>query len=161
MKRYHPIIEDAVSQFWHPRRLGHTNLFITSYERAADYYRDVVGFKEAYRQPNNMAAFMSNGNTHHDLGLTDIRSRYCKPGQMPDLWHLAFEVENEVDLVDGYNRAIEAGIAFESTDDHDVAHYRLRRMRRRRDPPPRAPSSEGAWPRQRPGVAPAKPLRGR
>ena len=122
MKRYHPIIEDAVSQFWHPRRLGHTNLFITSYERAADYYRDVVGFKEAYRQPNNMAAFMSNGNTHHDLGLTDIRSRYCKPGQMPDLWHLAFEVENEVDLVDGYDRAIEAGIAFESTDDHDVAH---------------------------------------
>jgi catechol 2,3-dioxygenase len=125
MDRHRPSIasiEGAVGQFWRPRRLGHTNLFVSSYERAEDYYRDVVGFMEAYRQPNNMAAFMSNGNTYHDFGLTDIHSRYCKPGQRPDLWHLAFEVENEVDLVDGYDRAIEAGVAFESTDDHDVAH---------------------------------------
>lgn len=110
------------SEFWSPRRLGHANLFIGSYERAADYYRDVVGFREVYRQPNNMATFVSNGNTYHDLGLTDIRSRYGKPGQKPGLWHLAFEVENEVDLVAGYNRAIAAGVRFAATEDHDVAH---------------------------------------
>jgi catechol 2,3-dioxygenase len=109
-------------QFWAPRRLGHANLFVGSYESAADYYRDVVGFREVYRQPNNMATFVSNGNTYHDLGLTDVRSRYGKAGQTPGLWHLAFEVENEVDLVDGYNRAIAAGVQFTSTEDHDVAH---------------------------------------
>jgi catechol 2,3-dioxygenase len=110
------------NHYWAPRRLGHANLFIGSYERAADYYRDVVGFREVYRQPNNMATFVSNGNTYHDLGLTDVRSRYGKPGQKPGLWHLAFEVETEVDLVAGYNRAIEAGVRFQSTEDHDVAH---------------------------------------
>ncbi len=113
---------NSKSDFWSPRRLGHANLFIGNYERAADYYRDVVGFREVYRQPNNMATFVSNGNTYHDLGLTDIRSRYGKPGQKPGLWHLAFEVENEVDLVDGYNRAIAAGVRFQFTEDHDVAH---------------------------------------
>ena len=94
----------TTSHYWQPRRLGHANLFIGDYERAADYYRDVAGFREVYRQPNNMATFVSNGNTYHDLGLTDLRSRYGKPGQRPGLWHLAFEVENEVDLVEGYKR---------------------------------------------------------
>ena len=38
------------------------------------------------------------------------------------LFHLAFELENEVDLVDGYNRARAAGVSFSHTRDHDVAH---------------------------------------
>ena len=122
MEKSQSAIKETAGRFWRPRRFGHVNMFIGSYERAADYYRDIVGFTEVYRQPNNMAAFMSNGNTYHDLGLTDIRSRYCKPDQKPGLWHLAFEVENEVDLVDGYNRAIDAGVTFEMTEDHDVAH---------------------------------------
>ena len=110
------------SDFWQPRRLGHANLFIGDYERAADYYRDVVGFQEVYRQPDNMATFVSNGNTYHDLGLTDLRSRYAKPGQSAGVWHYAFEVETEVDLVAGYRRALKAGVKFEFTEDHDVAH---------------------------------------
>ena len=122
MEPAQPVIDETAGHFWRPRRFGHANMFIGSYERAADYYRDIVGFREVYRQPNNMATFMSNGNSYHDLGLTDIHSRYCQPGQKPDLFHLAFEVENEVDLVDGYNRAIEAGVTFKSTRDHDVAH---------------------------------------
>ena len=122
MEQPDPVITETTSRFWRPRRFGHANMFIGSYERAADYYRDIVGFREVYRQPNNMATFMSNGSTYHDLGLTDIHSRYCKPGQKPGLWHLAFEVETEIDLVDGYNRAIEAGVTFEMLEDHDVAH---------------------------------------
>jgi catechol 2,3-dioxygenase len=111
-----------MQHYWRPRRLGHANLFIGDYERAAQYYGEIVGFREVYRQPNNMATFVSNGNTYHDLGLTDVRSRYGKPGQRPGLWHLAFEVENEVDLVEGYNRALAAGVKFAFMDDHDVAH---------------------------------------
>ncbi len=110
------------TDFWQPRRLGHANLFIGDYERAADYYRDVAGFQEVYRQPDNMATFVSNGNTYHDLGLTDLRSRYAAKGQPAGLWHYAFEVETEVDLVAGYRRAVEAGVKFAFTDDHDVAH---------------------------------------
>lgn len=44
------------------------------------------------------------------------------PGQLPDLNHLAFEVETEQDLVIGYRHALEAGVVFVMTADHDVAH---------------------------------------
>src|SRR5439155_1661551 len=53
------------SQYWAPRRLGHANLFIGSYERAADYYRDVVGFREVYRQPNNKPGVTSAPVAQH------------------------------------------------------------------------------------------------
>jgi catechol 2,3-dioxygenase len=69
-----------------------------------------------------MATFVSNGNTYHDLGLTDLRSRYAAKGRPAGLWHYAFEVETEVDLVAGYRRALAAGVKFEFTEDHDVAH---------------------------------------
>src|SRR5690242_19095232 len=95
----------AETDFFRPRRLGHANLFISDYERAGDYYVSVVGIREVYRQPDNMATFVSNGNTYHDLGLTDIRSRYSAKDQKPGIWHLAFELETEVDLVEGYRRA--------------------------------------------------------
>ena len=106
---------------FHPRRLGHANIFVGDYEKAADFYRDIAGFEEVYRQPDNRASFHSNGNTYHDLGLTDIRSRYAEPGQRPDLYHLALEVDTEANLVAGYNRSKAAGLAYEFVADHDVA----------------------------------------
>lgn len=115
-------LSTADSSFFRPRRLGHANLFIGNYERAAEYYVSVVGFREVYRQPDNMASFVSNGNTYHDLGLTDIRSKYAAKGQKPGLWHLAFELETEVDLVAGYRRAVASGVKFDLMQDHDVAH---------------------------------------
>jgi len=105
-----------------PRRLAHANLFVSDYERAAQFYHDVVGFREVYRQPDNMASFLSNGNTYHDLALTDIRSKYGARGQQPGLWHLAFETESEAELVDDYLRALENKIEFAFVQDHDVAH---------------------------------------
>ena len=95
---------------------------MSDYERAFDFYHQVAGFHEVYRQPDNMASFVSNGNTYHDLGLTDVRSHYGVKDQGPGLWHVAFEVETEVDLVDGYRRAVDAGIEFAFTMDHDAAH---------------------------------------
>lgn len=109
------------NDFFRPRRLGHANLFVSNYQDAADFYQRVVGFEEVYRQPDNLASFLSNGNTYHDLALTDMRSKYATKGQKPGLWHLAFELENEQDLVEGYNRAKDAGVEFAFVMDHDVA----------------------------------------
>ena len=107
--------------YFKPRRLGHANLFVSDYERAADFYKSVAGFEEVYRQPDNQAAFLSNGNTYHDLALTDIRSKYSAAGQKPGLWHLAFELETEAEMVDGYDRAKQDGVDFAFVMDHDVA----------------------------------------
>jgi catechol 2,3-dioxygenase len=112
----------ADSRFFHPRRLGHANLFVSDYERAFEFYNKVAGFHEVYRQPDNQASFVSNGNTYHDLGLTDIRSHYRNKGQRPGLWHLALETETEADLVSDYRAAVAAGVEFAFCMDHDAAH---------------------------------------
>lgn len=109
-------------QFFTPRRLAHANMFVGDYLKAYDFYRHVLGFSEAYRQPDNLASFLSNGNTYHDLALTDVRSKYASEGQRPGLNHLAFEVKSEAALVESYNKAVAAGFNFFWTANHDVAH---------------------------------------
>jgi catechol 2,3-dioxygenase len=108
--------------FFRPRRLGHANLFVSDYLEAQQFYYTVAGINEVYRQPDNKASFISNGNTYHDFGLTDVRSPYAPKGQGPGLYHIAFELETEVDLVNGYNQAVANGVKFSHTRDHDVAH---------------------------------------
>lgn len=110
------------SALFRPRRLGHANLYVSDYERAQEFYYHVAGFHEVYRQPDNRASFVSNGNTYHDFGLTDIRSKYAPEGQRPGLFHTAFEMETEAELVEGYRRANAAGEKFPRVRDHDVAH---------------------------------------
>jgi catechol 2,3-dioxygenase len=109
------------NDYFRPRRLGHANLFVSDYEKAAEFYKDIVGFEELYRQPDNQAVFLTNGNTYHDLALTDIRSKYSAKDQKPGIWHLAFELETEADMVEGYDRARKDGVEFSFVMDHDVA----------------------------------------
>jgi catechol 2,3-dioxygenase len=107
--------------FFRPRRLGHTNLFVGDYLAAQQFYYKVAGFNEAYRQPDNLASFVSNGNSYHDLTLVDVHSHYNHDHAKPGMNHIAFELETEVDLAAGYQRALAAGYEFR-TADHDVAH---------------------------------------
>src|SRR5262249_574117 len=109
-------------RYFSPRRLGHANLWVSDYERAYDYYRNVIGFEHAYIQPDNQASFVSNGNTYHDYGLIDIRGRYAKQGHKPGLNSFAFKLRNQVELAEGYRGAKAAGVQFSSLQDHDVAH---------------------------------------
>lgn len=111
----------AARDFFRPRRLGHTNLFVGDYLAAQQFYYKVAGFNEGYRQPDNLASFLSNGNSYHDLTLVDVKSHYNHDHCGPGMNHIAFELETEVDLADGYRRAKAAGIDFRCAD-HDVAH---------------------------------------
>ncbi|SDC47833.1 VOC family protein [Paraburkholderia lycopersici] len=113
---------DQSAALFKTRRLAHSNIFVSDYVKACDFYHDAFGFAEAYRQPDNLASFLSNGNTYHDFALVDVKSKYAKPGQRPGLNHLAFEVESEDVLVAGYKAALAAGVEFLGAADHDVAH---------------------------------------
>lgn len=113
--------QNRSGKYFEPRRLGHANLFVSDYARSAKFYQSVVGFEEVYSQPDNQASFLSNGNTYHDLALTDIRSKYAAKDQKPGIWHLAFELETEADMVAGYNRAKADEVPFSFVMDHDVA----------------------------------------
>lgn len=115
-----------------PRRFGHSNLFISEIHRSMDFYNRVVGLEECFQEPAMHAGFMGNGNTHHDVGLTQVSeedivgrdNQLLVPagfGRNPGLFHLAFEVENEAELVEGYGMATKGGVRILMTVDHTLA----------------------------------------
>ena len=107
--------------YFSPRRLGHVNLYVDDVDRSYKFYTTIVGLEESYVQPLNKAAFLGNNNTHHDVAVIDIHGRLGR-GNGVGLNHLAFELENEVELVEGYERALAAGVKYAMTLDHDIAH---------------------------------------
>ena len=116
-------VAERPRSYFRTRRLGHANVWVSDYAGLYEFYNQVFGFSKAYIQPDNKASFVSNGNSHHDFGMVDVKSHYAsRPDQKPGLNHLGFELRNEAELVEGYRRAVAAGIKFVDTADHDVAH---------------------------------------
>jgi catechol 2,3-dioxygenase len=110
--------------YFRPRRLGHVNLYVADMDKTMSFYTKVLGIQEAYRTPLGGGGFVSNGNTHHDLGFTDAYGALGKPrGAQPgQLSHIAFELESETELVASYRKATADGVKFLRTADHDIAH---------------------------------------
>ena len=104
-----------------PRRLAHVNFWVTDWDAAARWHRDIAGLAEAYRRPDIKGVFLSNGNTYHDSAVFDLDTEQGR-GKQPGLHHIAFELENEVDLVEGYKRCTEAGFTFDFFLSAEVAH---------------------------------------
>jgi catechol 2,3-dioxygenase len=115
-----------------PRRLGHANLFVSDLDRSLGFYGSVCGLEFVRRERALDIAFLSNGSTHHDVGLVQVRTGtrigrdgYQQPstgrGAQPGLNHLGFEMENEAALVDAYHRCTEAGVEVVATTDHLIS----------------------------------------
>ncbi len=116
------------------RRLGHVNLFVDDVARSTAFYRDVCGLAVQFTEHGLKAQFLGTGHTPHDLGMIETTKgvdRFGKDGhlqipgsigQVPALNHLAWELETEVDLVDGIHRCRDAGIAIRRLADHQIAH---------------------------------------
>jgi catechol 2,3-dioxygenase len=115
-----------------PRRLGHVNLYVSNLERSYRFYRDVCGLQLVFDEPGLFAKFLSNGNSHHDVAIMEASPKTLKGrdgqvqkssdrGTRAGLNHLAFEMPTEARLVDGINRAKAAGLAIESTYDHQIS----------------------------------------
>ena len=103
-----------------PRRIGHTNIFVSNLDRSMDFYHNVLGITEAWRRENICAGFVTNGNTHHDIGMVDIINPQFHD-QKPDLFHVAFELENQVDLKTGYDQAVTEDRPIRFTYDHEIS----------------------------------------
>jgi catechol 2,3-dioxygenase len=108
-------------EYFHPRRLGHANLFVSDIDRSMAFYKEVVGLEEVYVRPPIKAGFLSNGNTHHDIGLCDIHGSAGR-GHQPGLNHIGLELENEVDLVESYFAMQRNQVPYDRATDHDIAH---------------------------------------
>lgn len=123
-----------VSPFFRPRRLGHANLWVKDVKRSERFYNLVCGLAVEFTEPGLVATFLGTGNTPHDIGMIEVtggQPRYGRNGllQIPPgigsqvgLGHLAWELENEAELVAGYHRAKAGGLHITRTVDHQVAH---------------------------------------
>lgn len=116
-----------------PRRLCHANLFVGDLERSLEFYNKICGLEIVMRQPPIKAGFLSNGNTHHDVGLIETTKeavfgadghRILGPGQgaKPGLNHFGWEMESEFDLTKAYERAVAADYHIHRTVRHRSSH---------------------------------------
>lgn len=122
----------AAEPRFRPRRFAHSNLFISDVLASMDFYQRIVGLEEVFQEPDISAGFLGNGNTHHDVSVTQVsdESLIGREGQVlvpeefgrrPDLFHIAFEMENEAELVAAHARAVDYGVTIIMTVDHSFA----------------------------------------
>lgn len=108
-----------------PRRLTHANLFVSDMERSMDFYMSVIGLGESYRRTNLRAGFLTNGNSHHDIAVMEYGRIYAgkrRRARKIGLNHLAFEMENDLELNQWYRAAVAAGARIHRTVDHGNTH---------------------------------------
>jgi catechol-2,3-dioxygenase len=93
-------------------RLNHAVLFVSDLARAADFYREVLGFVTVSQEPDFNAIFLKaeGAGNHHDLGLFGLgpAAEPKRRGQL-GLYHLAWQVPTIDDLADARERLIAAG----------------------------------------------------
>jgi catechol 2,3-dioxygenase len=125
----------AEAAYFRPRRLGHANLWVKDLKTSERFYNEVCGLTVEFTEPDLVASFLGTGHTPHDLGMietTNGEARYGRRGllQIPagvgmkrGLNHVAWELENEAELVAGIRR-VKSEIPDLSgrTVDHQVAH---------------------------------------
>ena len=113
------------------RRLGHANVSVRDLDRSVAFFSRVCGFEEVGIEVGAGAGFVSNGNSHHDVGMVEIgRPFRGRDGEViieegfekPGLNHLGWEVDNEAALVAAIERAVASGCADYLTIDHTFSH---------------------------------------
>ncbi|HBT33824.1 MAG TPA: dioxygenase [Pusillimonas sp.] len=121
-------------RYFRPRRLGHVNLWVDDLKISERFYSEVCGLNVEFTEPDLIATFLGTGHTPHDLGMiqkTNGVDRYGRDGllQLPGtiglhagLNHLAWELDNEADLVKAYRHLKQDEIETDITVDHQVAH---------------------------------------
>ncbi len=102
------------------KRLNHAVLYVKNAQRAADFYRDVLGFETVEALGDRAFFLRANGSdNHHDLGLFGIGEEAPPPGHgdRVGLYHLAWEVAELTDLAEARRALGDAG-ALTGESDH-------------------------------------------
>jgi catechol 2,3-dioxygenase len=100
------------------RHLGHVHLKVRDVDRAAEFYREVLGLGVTERHAN--FAFLSFGEHHHDLALQGLGEGAADPGPGVGLYHSAWEVSDPAGLRETYERLRERGVEI-SPVDHGIS----------------------------------------
>lgn len=101
--------------------LGHVVLYVSSLDRVAGFYRDILGFAEIDRQEG--FAVFSSGRTHHEMLLIEVGGTPRQKTSGPGLYHIGFKVANSTEELRGVYRELKKhGVQITGTADHTVTH---------------------------------------
>jgi catechol 2,3-dioxygenase len=101
------------------RNVGHVVLKVRDIERAARFYRDVLGLKEVARGTfGRPMAFFSTGDNHHDVAVMEVGADApAPPPEATGLSHVALRIGTSLDEL----RAAHAHLAA-----HGITQMRMR-----------------------------------
>ena len=104
------------------KELGHVVLYVSSLKRSADFYKNILGFKEIHREAS--IAVFSSGHTHHELMLIEVGGAPRSNNQAgPGLYHIGFKIgDTPEDIKKAYAELKKEGIAIHGVGDHGVTH---------------------------------------
>ncbi|MDB5260412.1 MAG: Glyoxalase/bleomycin resistance protein/dioxygenase [Candidatus Nomurabacteria bacterium] len=102
--------------------LGHVVLYVSNLKKSADFYKDILGFKEIHRDLHT--ALFSSGRTHHELLLIEVGGNPKEESRpTPGLYHIGFKIGNTPDeLKSAYKELLEKGVTVVGATDHHVTH---------------------------------------
>ena len=101
------------------RNVGHVVLKVRDIERAARFYRDVLGLKEVARGDfGRPMAFFSTGDNHHDVAVMEMGPDAPTPApEATGLYHVALRIGTTLDELRAARAHLEA---------HGITQLRLR-----------------------------------
>ncbi len=105
------------------KELGHVVFYVSDLKKSADFYRDILGFREISRE--GWVAVFSSERTHHELLLIEIGGPAGKKEQTikPGLYHVGFKIgDSKEDIQKAYKELKEKGVKIIGTGDHGVTH---------------------------------------
>ena len=110
------------------RELGHLVLYVRDVRRSADFYRDVLGWRQILPGPGEVpvgAAAFSSGRTHHELLLIEVGADATPIplGRRVGLYHFGLKVgDTDDDLRQALAEVEAAGGTVVGASDHTVTH---------------------------------------
>ena len=110
------------------KELGHLVLYVRDVGRSADFYRDVLGWRQILPEdgarPVVIAAF-SSGRTHHELLLIEVGedAQPIPEGRRIGMYHFGLKVGDSDEELRGMLQRVEAaGGRVVGASDHTVTH---------------------------------------
>jgi catechol 2,3-dioxygenase len=106
------------------RNVGHVVLKVRDIERAARFYRDVLGLQEVARGTfGRPMAFFSTGDNHHDVAVMEVGADAPRPApEATGLYHVALRIGTTLDELRAARAHLEAsGITDMRVRDHVVS----------------------------------------
>lgn len=103
-------------------KVGHLVLRVRNLDRALGFYTSALGLREVARRDfgEGPMAFLSSGNSHHDIALVEVGEVGATPGNA--LHHFALKVGNSIADLAAVRAALEAeGITVHMALDHRVS----------------------------------------